>query len=45
MILHVEPKLEIDGAVFQFEEIVYLREGGVDFLSDLQPETIPVISS
>jgi Xaa-Pro aminopeptidase len=44
MILHLEPKLEIGGAVFQFEEVVYVREEGVEFLSDLSPERLPVIN-
>jgi len=44
MILHLEPKLEIDGAVFQFEEVVYVRDDGIEFLSDLSPERIPVIN-
>lgn len=43
MILHFEPKLELDGAVFQFEEVVHLRGDGVEFISALSPETIPVI--
>jgi Xaa-Pro dipeptidase len=43
MILHIEPKLEHDGAVFQFEEVIYVREEGVDFLSALSPAKIPVI--
>ncbi|NGO53895.1 aminopeptidase P family protein [Mesorhizobium camelthorni] len=44
MILHLEPKLERDGAVFQFEEVVYVTEDGCEFLSELSPETIPVVS-
>jgi Xaa-Pro dipeptidase len=44
MILHLEPKLEIDGLVFQFEEVVYVREDGVEFLSELSPERIPIIN-
>ncbi|RUV96489.1 Xaa-Pro peptidase family protein [Mesorhizobium sp.] len=44
MILHVEPKLERDGAVFQFEECVYVREDGIEFLAPLCPETIPIIN-
>ncbi|MEM5433422.1 Peptidase M24 (plasmid) [Cupriavidus taiwanensis] len=43
MILHIEPKLERDGAVFQFEEVIYVRDDGVEFLSALSPEVIPVI--
>lgn len=43
MILHIEPKLERDGAVFQFEEVIYVRDDGIDFLSALSPETLPVI--
>jgi Xaa-Pro aminopeptidase len=43
MILHVEPKLERDGAVFQFEEVVYLGENGIEFLTPLCPEILPVI--
>ena len=44
MILHLEPKLELDGAVFQFEEIIYVTDSGVDFLSELSPASIPVIA-
>jgi Xaa-Pro dipeptidase len=43
-ILHLEPKLEIEGVVFQFEEVVYVRGDGVEFLSELSPERIPVIN-
>lgn len=44
MILHLEPKLEIDGTVFQFEEVIYVRETGIEFLSELSPEALPVIN-
>lgn len=44
MILHLEPKLEIDGAVFQFEEVIYVSETGIEFLSELSPEQMPVIN-
>ncbi|RWM09952.1 MAG: aminopeptidase P family protein [Mesorhizobium sp.] len=43
MIFHVEPKLEKNGAVFQFEEVVFVTDGGVKFLSELSPERVPVI--
>ena len=43
MILHIEPKLERDGAVFQFEEIVFVTDTGVEFLSKLAPEEIPIV--
>ncbi|SEK12283.1 M24 family metallopeptidase [Paraburkholderia diazotrophica] len=43
MILHIEPKLEKDGAVFQFEEVIYVGDKDVEFLSALSPETLPVI--
>ncbi|RUX51508.1 aminopeptidase P family protein [Mesorhizobium sp. M4A.F.Ca.ET.050.02.1.1] len=43
MIFHVEPKLEKNGAVFQFEEVVFITDGGVEFLSELSPERVPVI--
>jgi Xaa-Pro dipeptidase len=43
MILHLEPKLEHRGAVFQFEEVIHVGEKGVTFLSDLSPAEIPVI--
>jgi Xaa-Pro aminopeptidase len=43
MILHLEPKLELDGAVFQFEEVIHVRAEGVEFLSSLSPEEMPVI--
>lgn len=44
MILHIEPKLERDGAVFQFEEVIHVLEEGVEFVTPLCPETIPIIS-
>lgn len=44
MILHLEPKLELDGAVFQFEEVIYVGEGEIEFLSELSPEQLPVIN-
>ena len=44
MILHLEPKLEQDGAVFQFEEVIYVRQTGAEFLSALSPKDIPVVS-
>ncbi|WP_321897272.1 M24 family metallopeptidase [Burkholderia cepacia] len=43
MILHIEPKLERDGAVFQFEEVIHVLDDGVEFLTPLCPEQIPVI--
>jgi Xaa-Pro aminopeptidase len=43
MILHLEPKLERDGAVFQFEEVIFVTETGCEALSALSPETIPVV--
>jgi Xaa-Pro aminopeptidase len=43
MILHLEPKLERDGAVFQFEEVVFVTNDGCEFLSALSPETVPVV--
>jgi Xaa-Pro aminopeptidase len=43
MILHIEPKLETNGAVFQFEEVIYVGENRVTFLSDLSPEQCPLV--
>ena len=43
MIIHVEPKLEARDAVFQFEEIIWLRDGGNEFLSEPHPEEMPVV--
>jgi len=43
MILHVEPKLERDGGVYQCEEVFYVLENGIDFLAPLTPETLPII--
>jgi Xaa-Pro dipeptidase len=43
MILHLEPKLERDGAVFQFEEIVQVGAAGVEFLSALSPAACPIV--
>ncbi|WP_422368695.1 M24 family metallopeptidase [Pelagibius sp.] len=43
MILHIEPKLEMQGAVFQFEEVVFVTDTGVEFLSEFSPKELPVI--
>ncbi len=43
MILHVEPKLERGEGVFQFEECIYVREDGVEFLTPLCPETMLIV--
>ncbi|NIA67864.1 aminopeptidase P family protein [Pelagibius litoralis] len=45
MILHIEPKLERGGGVFQFEEIVYVTDSGIEFLSELAPAQIPVVDA
>lgn len=43
MILHVEPKLEVAGGVFQVEEVFRVTSNGPDFLSPLSPEKLPVV--
>jgi Xaa-Pro dipeptidase len=43
MILHLEPKIETDSGVFQVEEVFVVREYGVEFLSDIAPETLPSV--
>ena len=43
MILHLEPKLERDGAVFQFEEVVFVTDTGSEFLSALSPQVLPLV--
>jgi Xaa-Pro dipeptidase len=43
MILHVEPKLEINGAIFQFEEVVYVTKEHNEFLAELCPERLPIV--
>lgn len=43
MVLHLEPKLEAGGGVFQFEECVYIDSEGPEFVGALSPETMPVI--
>jgi|GEM_PF-1669118 len=45
MIFHLEPKLEKNGAVFQFEEVVFVRDNGMEFLSDLSPDRVPVVAT
>lgn len=44
MILHIEPKLERNGAVFQFEEVIHVLEDGMEFVTPLCPETLPIIN-
>lgn len=41
MVLHIEPKIESDGGVFQVEEAFVVRADGIEFLSDLSPEELP----
>lgn len=43
MILHLEPKLQRDGAVFQCEEVFYVLEDGIEFLAPLSPEDLPIV--
>jgi Xaa-Pro aminopeptidase len=43
MILHIEPKLERDGAMFQGEEVFLVTESGMEFLCALSPENMPVV--
>ncbi|SDF81940.1 M24 family metallopeptidase [Bosea robiniae] len=43
MVLHLEPKLEEAGGVFQFEECVFIGDDGPEFVGALSPETMPVI--
>ena len=43
MILHVEPKLEINGAIFQFEEVFYVTKDGNEFLAERSPGTLPIV--
>jgi Xaa-Pro dipeptidase len=43
MILHLEPKIETDTGVFQVEEVFVVRQDGVEFLSDLAPDTFPSV--
>ena len=44
MIIHLEPKLEYKGGVFQLEEVVYVRENGPERLTSGSPEDIPIVS-
>jgi len=43
MILHLEPKVEERGAVFQFEEVVAVGPAGVEFISALSPPNLPIV--
>ncbi|EJB07152.1 Xaa-Pro aminopeptidase [Rhizobium leguminosarum bv. trifolii WSM597] len=43
MVFHLEPKLEKNGAVFQFEEVVHVLDHDVEFISELSPEQLPII--
>ncbi|WP_271595977.1 hypothetical protein [Bradyrhizobium sp. CCBAU 25360] len=43
MVLHLEPKLEMAGGVYQTEEVVRVTESGPEFLSDIsRPSDCPV---
>jgi Xaa-Pro dipeptidase len=44
MILHIEPKVEERGAVFQFEEVVAVGPTGVEFISALSPADCPIVN-
>jgi Xaa-Pro dipeptidase len=43
MILHVEPKLEMNRALFQFEEVFYVTKDGNEFLAERSPEALPIV--
>ncbi|ODV41136.1 hypothetical protein AWV79_01070 [Cupriavidus sp. UYMMa02A] len=43
MVLHVEPKLEAAGGVFQVEEVFRVTASGPEFLSPLAPEKLPIV--
>jgi Xaa-Pro dipeptidase len=43
MVLHVEPKLEVAGGVFQVEEVFRVTPNGPDFLSDISPAKLPIV--
>lgn len=43
MVLHVEPKLEIAGGVFQVEEVFRVTPNGPEFLSTISPSDLPSV--
>ncbi len=43
MIIHIEPKLKKHGGVYLFEEVVYVKPDGIEFVSELSPEECPII--
>ncbi|WP_457578220.1 M24 family metallopeptidase [Ensifer adhaerens] len=43
MVLHVEPKLEIAGGVFQVEEVFRVTPNGPEFLSAISPSNLPSV--
>jgi Xaa-Pro aminopeptidase len=45
MVLHLEPKLEEELGVFQFEEVIAVRDGQNVFLSALSPAQLPIVGT
>ncbi|MFE3002875.1 M24 family metallopeptidase [Nocardia sp. NPDC059246] len=43
MILHVEPKLVAADGVFEMEEVIRILPNGVEFLSEVSPEELPIV--
>ncbi|OAF08729.1 hypothetical protein AYJ54_13845 [Bradyrhizobium centrolobii] len=43
MVLHLEPKLEMAGGVYQTEEVFRVTTTGPEFLSDIAPERLPIV--
>ncbi|HEX7856211.1 MAG TPA: M24 family metallopeptidase [Sphingobium sp.] len=43
MVLHVEPRSEFADGVFQTEEVLVVRDQGIEWLSELAPASLPVI--
>ncbi|MER8434822.1 hypothetical protein NKJ16_31010 [Mesorhizobium sp. M0179] len=41
MIIHVKPKYELDGGVFQIEEVAVVTKDGADPISGLSEEKFP----
>lgn len=43
MVLHLEPKLEMAGGIYQTEEVFRVTQSGPEFLSDIAPERLPIV--
>lgn len=44
MIIHIEPKYEIDGGVYQTEEVAVVTARGAEIITSVAPRLLPEVA-